>query len=1246
MHMTSAKFFRRTSVSLESSSTLPEDLNETVHPNRNWSSVLMEDVGLKSISPVDPQKAVFRAPEEVYESSSAEWKHCILAQFLSFKELRIDFGGVMGKWEPGDTRMDIDLRKFPLWLTLKHVPIEPYTKLGLSFIASRFGTPLYMDRATAMKQKISTGKVCVEVDLEAKLLDKIAVELRDGTAVTIDVEIPWRPTQCSSCKVLGHTDCSLPKQAPKQRWTPKKASADQDIAATNTIIVDTHTVNIVQPTLTDSSSKSQTSGSKLSAADTGKTSTSKQSANRFTILQNVEAPDAISAPVIETRVKVINSAASLSRLFPGWNYFCNYDHAPNGRIWFVWKDCCQVDFIDSCAQCITCKVTSYGKQFYVSAVYGANFEIERKDLWNHLLHLSGVIDHAPWLVARDFNIIFTLEESSDYNGSQLPGSDVLAFTKCISQLDLVDHIYTGPLFTWWNKREEGSIFMKLDRALVNIDWFFNFWSEHDDFLAIVAQSWSQTVSGRNPMIKLFRKLKRLKIVLRQFNKDKFGQLSNHVHSKREEIAQLQNSILQYASPQLIVDMKVKELELKELSIAEEKILQDTVPEEMKQTLVAPITPDEIQKTLFSMSSDKAPGPDGFNAHFFKTAWSVVKQDVIETILHFFNTCDLLPAFNSTAITRVPKVPNPSYITEFRPIACCIIIYRCITKILANRMQPCLPFLIADNQYAFIKGRKLVDNVLLAQEIVCGYNRSNISPRCALKIDLRKAFDSVDWSFLVNILQAHDFPDVFINWLSNCFMTPHFSLSLNGGLIGYFAGARGVTGRSHLSLSLCPCYEYDLLIFTKGNADSITGIKSILNLFYSYSGLKLNCTKSELFTVGISVEHVQELQTLSQFKIGTLPVRYLGLPLVSRNLSEKDCGVLIKKIKQRISNWAVKYLTFAGRLQLIQSVLFSIQNFWCQSFMLPGAVIKKVNQLCSSFFWKGTSTNAKGARVSWDWISHPKSEGGLSLKNMTIWNQACILKHLWSIFVQSGSLWIAWIHAYILKGSNIMEIPSLQRYSWNMKKLLKLRVKAAYFIHNGDWSQSTYIYKISLIYNQLRHRQPHVSWHRLLWFSYNYPRHSLITWMVILDRLPTKDRLRQWNLQLDSMDCVLCGQHTDCRDHIFFTCDYSKKVWMKVLAACRLHRTVGNWHYEFQWALSKLKGKSLLSLILKLAWNAFCYVIWRERNRRLFQRQMQTVEQSFQCIVDAIRIRLLGLRNVVRDPVNDFLCKSRCLQLVW
>lgn len=119
------------------------------------------------------------------------------------------------------------------------------------------------------------------------------------------------------------------------------------------------------------------------------------------------------------------------------------------------------------------------------------------------------------------------------------------------------------------------------------------------------------------------------------------------------------------------------------------------------------------------------------------------------------------------------------------------VYKIILKIMDPRLCALLPTMISNTQSAFVKGRLLVENVLLATELVQGFNQTNISSRGLLKVDIRKAFDSVSWQFITQILKSANFSDVFINWIEQCIITTSLSINVNGNLCGYFKGTKGL-----------------------------------------------------------------------------------------------------------------------------------------------------------------------------------------------------------------------------------------------------------------------------------------------------------------------------------------------------------------------------------------------------------------------------------------------------------------------
>ncbi|CAN1800081.1 Transposon TX1 uncharacterized 149 kDa protein [Linum perenne] len=202
--------------------------------------------------------------------------------------------------------------------------------------------------------------------------------------------------------------------------------------------------------------------------------------------------------------------------------------------------------------------------------------------------------------------------------------------------------------------------------------------------------------------------------------------------------------------------------------------------------------------MFHMDGNRSPGPDGFSANFYKSAWNIVEADFTDAVMEFFSSSKMLNEFNVTSLTLIPKVPNPQRVSEYRPISCCSLFYKCIAKILASRMQLVMPDIISVSQSGFVKDRKIVDNILLAQELVRMYNRTGISPRCTVKVDLMKAFDSVHWGYLFNILEAMGFPSLFLSWLKACVYSAAYSISINGGLHGFFSAKKGVRQGDPLS----------------------------------------------------------------------------------------------------------------------------------------------------------------------------------------------------------------------------------------------------------------------------------------------------------------------------------------------------------------------------------------------------------------------------------------------------------------
>lgn len=495
------------------------------------------------------------------------------------------------------------------------------------------------------------------------------------------------------------------------------------------------------------------------------------------------------------------------------------------------------------------------------------------------------------------------------------------------------------------------------------------------------------------------------------------------------------------------------------------------------SLEASFSVEEIKEAFFSLPKNKTCGPDGFSAEFFTGCWSIIGPEVISAVGEFFTSGKLLKQWNATNLVLIPKIQNASSTSEFRPISCLNTLYKVISKLLASRLQKFLPEVISHCPSAFMPGRLLAENVLLATEIVQGYNRKNIDPRAMLKVDLRKAFDSVRWDFVLATLRALHIPERFVGWISECISTASFSISVNGQTGGFFKSTRGLRQGDPLSPYLFVLamevfsrllksrydsdyiryhpntsdlnishlmFADDVMIFFNGSSSSLHGINETLDDFASWSGLCMNRDKTQLFHAGLNQSESDAIDSYG-FPNGAFPIRYLGLPLMYRKLRIYEYASLVEKVAGKFRSWAVKSLSFAGRLQLIASVISGTVNFWITTFMLPKGCIQQLESLCSRFLWSGTIDGPSMAKVSWASVCLPKKEGGLGLRRFSAWNKTLCLRLIWLLISNSGSLWVAWHKSHHLHDESFWRIRESSRDSWSWKSLLRLRELAETFV---------------------------------------------------------------------------------------------------------------------------------------------------------------------------------------------------------
>jgi len=180
------------------------------------------------------------------------------------------------------------------------------------------------------------------------------------------------------------------------------------------------------------------------------------------------------------------------------------------------------------------------------------------------------------------------------------------------------------------------------------------------------------------------------------------------------------------------------------------------------SLLAPVTNDIIKQALFSIDDDKVPGPDGYTSFFFKKSWDIVGGDFCLAVRDFFVSKKLLKKINHSIIALILKSANVSTTTNFRPISCCNVVYKVISKILSVRLAIALADIISPLQNAFLGGRLMADNIHLIQELLRLYECKRVLSRCLMKIDFKKAFNFVQWPFLQQLLLSFGFPYKFMH----------------------------------------------------------------------------------------------------------------------------------------------------------------------------------------------------------------------------------------------------------------------------------------------------------------------------------------------------------------------------------------------------------------------------------------------------------------------------------------------------
>lgn len=459
-------------------------------------------------------------------------------------------------------------------------------------------------------------------------------------------------------------------------------------------------------------------------------------------------------------------------------------------------------------------------------------------------------------------------------------------------------------------------------------------------------------------------------------------------------------------------------------------LHTTLPQDTNDFTNSIPDKQEIWGILKAMRKNASPGPDGFNVGFYLSAWSWIGDDVTNMVRNFYTTGIIPPHLNDTQIALVPKKLASYLPSDFRPISLCNVVYKIIVKSLANRLKEHLPDYIHPSQQAFIEGRCISNNIIVAQEIAHSFSLTSWkSLDFMLKIDLAKAFDKIEWHFVLSALARKGLHSHFINLVKACISSPTFYVIINGQSFAKFNSTRGIRQGCPLSpyLFVLAVNELSLMLQDALQAKHLTGISfgpdcppihslmfaddliicgkadmqeadTILNIFQHFchdSGQLPNWSKSGiLFSKNVTMQVKEDIKRIFPAPNIDGSFVHLGHPLI---LPPKERSAaynfVYDKFKSKLSSYKANRLSHAARLTLTKSVFSSIPVYYMSNILFSKKFLSKLTSIIRNFWWtcvQDDQTTRSLCLRAWADICTAKNIGGLGVRNLQALNQGLIL----------------------------------------------------------------------------------------------------------------------------------------------------------------------------------------------------------------------------------------------------------------
>ncbi|XP_019459896.1 PREDICTED: uncharacterized protein LOC109359653 [Lupinus angustifolius] len=369
----------------------------------------------------------------------------------------------------------------------------------------------------------------------------------------------------------------------------------------------------------------------------------------------------------------------------------------------------------------------------------------------------------------------------------------------------------------------------------------------------------------------------------------------------------------------------------------------------------------------SDNCEGAPGPDGFGGCFYQEFWEIVGVHVYNSVTQFFTQSWLLPNHNSNSVVLIPKFPRADKIEDFRPIALANFQFKVISKVLAYRLAIVAPINLLDHK--------------------------TFGGNLAIKLDVRKAFDTIDWDFLLDTLHAFGFDSKFIHWIKVILTSAKLSIVVNGHSVRFFPCKRGVRQGDPFS-PLLFCLAEDVL--SRGLKREILALNKLISTYAQASGQHINLDKCKFYYNEANARKLSNLSSWLGFTAGRIPCYYLGVPLFRGKPMTIHLKPLADRIITKLSKWKGSFLSIMGRVELVKSIIHNMLAYSFHVYAWPLTLLKSMDQSIRNFIWSGDLKVRKIVTVAWDKLCYPVKEGGLGLRSTSDLNQAAILKLAWGM----------------------------------------------------------------------------------------------------------------------------------------------------------------------------------------------------------------------------------------------------------